>query len=108
MAPIPTTIESIVKAYVREVAKNYRVSQVILFGSYAKGTAHEESDIDLVIVSPDFRNRAEMDILEHLSRMAAQVSPLLEVLAWTPEDLQSPHPPSFSSHVLQTGIALAA
>ena len=61
-----------------------------------------------MIVSPDFRDRTEMDILEHLSHMAAQVSPLLEVLAWTPEDLQSPDPRSFSSHVLQTGIALAA
>ena len=108
MAAIPPTVEGIVRAYVREVAKVYQVSQVIVFGSYARGTAHGESDIDVVIVSPDFRTGPEMEVLEQLSRIAARVSSLLEVLALTPEDLQSPDPRSFPSHMPQAGIALAA
>ncbi len=35
--------------------------KIILFGSQAKGKATKESDIDVVIISEDFRNK---DILE--------------------------------------------
>ena len=37
------------------------VSKIILFGSRARGRADDESDIDLIVVSEDFRNR---DIFE--------------------------------------------
>ena len=30
------------------------IEKLIIFGSYAKGTAHEHSDIDLCIISPKF------------------------------------------------------
>lgn len=33
-----------------------RIDRTILFGSYAKGNANEWSDIDLLLVSPDFNN----------------------------------------------------
>ena len=32
------------------------VSQIILYGSYAKNRARESSDIDVAVVSPDFKN----------------------------------------------------
>jgi len=32
------------------VKQNYPVKQIYLFGSYAKGTAKEESDIDVAVV----------------------------------------------------------
>jgi predicted nucleotidyltransferase len=41
--------------------KGISVSQIILFGSSAKGKAREDSDIDIIIVSKDFRNK---DIFE--------------------------------------------
>ena len=37
--------------------KGLKVSKIIVFGSQAKGTATEESDIDIVIVSEDFRRK---------------------------------------------------
>lgn len=108
MAKTRKQITSIVRQYVKVVAKQYKVTKVILFGSYARGQAKAYSDIDLVIVSPDFRRKPEMKILENLSRMAAKVSSLLEVLAMTPEDLKSPDPRSFSYEVKKTGISVAA
>lgn len=41
--------------------KGLNISKIILFGSQAKGGATEESDIDVVIVSDDFRGQ---DIFE--------------------------------------------
>lgn len=34
---------------VKKTAQKYKIQQIILFGSYAKGTATEESDIDFVV-----------------------------------------------------------
>lgn len=101
-------IVRIVRAYVQKVQKYYRVEQVILFGSYATGSAREYSDIDLAIVSPDFRGKPEMEILEHLSRLAMNVDTSLEVLAFTPEDLESPDKRSFKYQVKKFGTPIAA
>jgi len=37
--------------------KGIKVSQIVLFGSQARGTAGEESDIDLVVISEDFAGK---------------------------------------------------
>lgn len=40
--------------------KNLQIEKILLFGSYAKGTAEPYSDIDLAIFSPQFvENRFE-------------------------------------------------
>ena len=38
-----------IKAIVIPIAEKYRLKAVYLFGSYARGTANENSDIDLLI-----------------------------------------------------------
>jgi predicted nucleotidyltransferase len=43
------TIEEIKEA-VKPLAKNYHFAEVYLFGSYARGTATEESDMDLLVI----------------------------------------------------------
>ena len=41
---------AIVKEFAELVKQNFPVKQIYLFGSYAKGNAREESDIDVAIV----------------------------------------------------------
>ncbi|MEA3445962.1 MAG: nucleotidyltransferase domain-containing protein [Bacteroidota bacterium] len=40
----------IAKKYVEVIATKYHIESAILFGSYAKGTNHADSDIDLAII----------------------------------------------------------
>lgn len=48
-------VEVIVGEYIKALKnKNIRVEKAILFGSYAKGIAGKDSDIDIAIISPDF------------------------------------------------------
>ncbi|MHB1044272.1 MAG: nucleotidyltransferase domain-containing protein [Eubacteriales bacterium] len=48
-------VEVIVKEYIKAIrARNIRVEKAILFGSYAKGKATKDSDIDIAVISPDF------------------------------------------------------
>ena len=50
----PTALE-LAKQYVRMCEQiNVPISRAILFGSQARGTAHGDSDIDLLLVSPKF------------------------------------------------------
>lgn len=54
MARIPDAIAQNIQQFMIAVQKRQHVEAVYLYGSYVKGTATKWSDIDLVIVSPDF------------------------------------------------------
>ncbi len=50
--------ESIISAlskFKQKLEKKIEVQKMILFGSYARGDYKKESDVDLIIVSSDFR-----------------------------------------------------
>ncbi len=58
-----------VKRFTAMVNKEFSVKKVILYGSYAKGTQNEYSDIDIAVVLDKF----EGDILKANSRLFALV-----------------------------------
>lgn len=49
-------IMQIVQKYVEKILENYNVEAIFLFGSYAKGTEHEDSDIDIAVITDDIEN----------------------------------------------------
>lgn len=40
----------IAREYINSISSKYNIRQAILFGSFAKGNFHEDSDIDIAIV----------------------------------------------------------
>jgi predicted nucleotidyltransferase len=52
---------SAIRQFVRRIAARFRPDKIILFGSYAYGTPHEESDVDLMVVMPA-RNAIDQDL----------------------------------------------
>lgn len=47
-------IEIIIQNYIKAIKnRNIRVEKAFLFGSYARGQATSDSDIDIAIISPD-------------------------------------------------------
>jgi predicted nucleotidyltransferase len=42
----------VIRRYARAIAEEFRPDKIILFGSYAYGTPHEDSDVDLLVVMP--------------------------------------------------------
>ena len=75
------------KAFVRDCATAGLVfDKVLLFGSYAKGTAHEASDIDLLLVSKLFND----DVFANL-RLYSKINinyPIIETHPLSPRRLQ--------------------
>jgi len=52
----------IAKRYLEVVARKYQVENAIMFGSFAKGTNHADSDIDLAIVFPSVDDFIDLQI----------------------------------------------
>jgi predicted nucleotidyltransferase len=41
---------SAIRRFTRQIVERFRPEKIILFGSYAYGTPHEESDVDLMVI----------------------------------------------------------
>src|SRR5207248_9815615 len=50
--PAPAIPLSAIKRFARQIAERFHPEKIVLFGSYAYGTPHEESDVDLLVVMP--------------------------------------------------------
>ena len=46
-----------IQAFADEIARRYSPEKIILFGSYARGTANEDSDVDMLVVM-DYEGRS--------------------------------------------------
>jgi predicted nucleotidyltransferase len=42
----------LIRRYARAIADEFKPDKIILFGSHAYGTPHEDSDVDLLVVMP--------------------------------------------------------
>ena len=41
-----------IRRFARRIAEKFQPEKIILFGSYAYGTPHNESDVDLLVIMP--------------------------------------------------------
>jgi predicted nucleotidyltransferase len=57
--------------------KGIRVEKAVLYGSYALGKSHLDSDVDLAIVSPDF-GRDRFEERKMLLQLAWRIDPRIE------------------------------
>ncbi len=71
-----------IRALAREIGGRFHAQRVILFGSHAKGTAHRDSDVDLLVIIP-FRGRPARKAAEVLMSVAPPFA--IDVLVRTPQ-----------------------
>ncbi len=75
------------RGLVKRLRRAYRIERILLFGSRGRGDALVTSDVDLVVVSPDFRGvnwRERAIAVSRLWRGPVR----LEALCYTPEEFQ--------------------
>jgi predicted nucleotidyltransferase len=73
------TVIKRIKELVKLLETNFiHIDQAILFGSYAKGNARSDSDIDVVLVSADFEGIRFAD-KQRLNPFIYKIDPRLEV-----------------------------
>lgn len=67
--------------------EKYRPDRVILYGSFASGKTHADSDLDLLIVKRDVPPRY-WDRVKELAPLLADRDVGLDYTVWTPEELK--------------------
>jgi len=82
----------IAKQYIQELRKTkIRLTRAYLYGSYANGSAHRDSDIDIVVVSPQLSGDPLLDELESM-RIRLKVELRISSLADRPQEFSEDHP----------------
>jgi predicted nucleotidyltransferase len=101
----PSEVRWQVQRFVDELSRHIRVDRAVLFGSYAYGTPHEGSDVDLAIVSPDFAKMARLERLEFLEEIAWKAQThQIEPVGFTNEELASAGIMSVLSEIRDRGM----
>ena len=91
----------LVRKYKRVIAPRFDVEpKVMMFGSYSKGYANPDSDIDVAVIVPTYGDR-KFEISKNLWRDVLDVSFLIEPVLMA-EDRQSP----LYDDVMRTGVAV--
>ena len=74
-----------IQKFSQAVAQKFRPEKIILFGSYAYGTPTEDSDVDLLVITP--RTRARGERMSVRIRHAIPRSFPLDLLVRTPAEV---------------------
>jgi len=80
------------------------VSKVILFGSYAKGTAKPESDIDIAVISSQF-GKNNLKEMMFLRRIALKIDSHIEPLPFSPKDINDRYS-ALAQEIIKYGIMI--
>ena len=87
---LPKRVKKFIKNYIKTLKLQIKVKKVILFGSYACGRQHRDSDIDLIILSPDFKKMDFMERLIWLSKMRRKrfTTRPMDIFGYTSEEFK--------------------
>ena len=81
-------VKRIIERY-RQELRNFNIDskKIILYGSYAKGNPREDSDIDLIVISDDFKDMNLRERLEILGIAVGRVFEPIEALGYTSKEI---------------------
>ena len=102
MATIPPKIIEVVKQFLNKISSDVPVRKAVLFGSFAKGTFDEDSDVDLAIFSDYFERISRVEGMTYLLIQAQEFDLDLEPIAFTEKEYEERL--GIVDEILRTGI----
>ncbi len=98
-------IKGIITHFTRRLGElGVEVSQIILYGSYAKGKPKEYSDIDIAVISPTFEKLDIFKRQEILSIAHHGFDEPIEPIGLTPDQIKEKK--GLVREILDTGVVL--
>jgi len=86
MVVIEDSIIQIIKRYIKELENNgIKISGAIVFGSYAKGSVHDHSDIDVALISDAFTGN-RYDDRRKVVPLRRKIDSRIEPIPFRPKD----------------------
>ena len=102
MVEVSEKINDIVNKYITDVSKHLKIDKAFIYGSYAKGSNTEYSDLDIAIFSDGFKNQSFVDAVAFLFSIARKYKEIcIEPVAFTRSDLSEDNP--FVKEIINTG-----
>lgn len=96
-------VRDLVEGYRKKLeSKNIPVTNIYLYGSYAKKNPHSWSDIDVCIISPLFKDR--IDATMTLMKLRSDKELALSPIAFSPETFIDENPLAWE--IKLTGVSL--
>jgi predicted nucleotidyltransferase len=73
----------VIRKFARDVAERFQPDKIVLFGSYAYGTPHADSDVDILVVMP-CRNQ-----LDQAAKISIEIDPpfSLDIIVRKPSEM---------------------
>lgn len=81
------TLETTISTMVDRIVGQFRPSRVLLFGSQARGTAHEGSDVDLLVVMGNGTDRRRVAV--EIRRALGDLPVSKDIVVATPDEIAS-------------------
>lgn len=76
---VDQSIEQSVRRYLQAVRETgIRATRAVLYGSRARGTGGPDSDIDLVVIAPEFDRNPDRELVERLWQLRARTDHRIE------------------------------
>lgn len=102
-------LNALLNSVIQRLRENIEVDEILLFGSYAKGTEKDESDIDVAVISPELDTRNpifENTLAVH--RKSNIYEPYLQLLAFPSETFYEEKfiDPGFIQEIKRTGKSI--
>src|SRR5437899_6658456 len=74
----------LIRRFARQMAERFQPEKIILFGSYAYGTPHADSDVDMLVIMPA---RNQIDQAVQIDRVLDPPFPL-DLIVRTPKNMK--------------------
>jgi predicted nucleotidyltransferase len=78
--------EKLIRQIVKRIVSQFRPERIILFGSYALGTAGPDSDVDLLVVMPILGSRLKTEL--QIQTVLHDIGLTKDVIVSDPEDFE--------------------
>jgi len=103
MVTTATELEAAITNFIKALQSGITVEAVVLYGSYAHGSPHQWSDIDVAVISPDFEAVAQWRRQEIIATLTLNRDRRLAPIGCSSSEYQNPRPHSFLAEIMRTG-----
>lgn len=107
MANTSARAQKIIDKFLDTLRKHITIKKVYLFGSSARGSVGKYSDIDIAIISPDFKSQTPFERLVFLGKIAWEAeTPIIEAVGYTPDEFATKSPLEFPTEIKAHGFPI--